>query len=185
MRDGDALLEAAADKADSALSALDGMDARIKQGMSAAPESIKTELESRVRQMLLQNLRRSGIQSRTGKLQNAIANVEVSVNLGRKPKIVIRMPKGISDYAKEDGGGNFYQAAASLNYGAVHGAKGANKREKRKDKKLAQKKERDRTSLGYRVTKAWDFWELTVSQKRELADIAGDIFTSVVLDRSI
>lgn len=184
---------------------------RIDGGVRDAKSEIQTTVTRRVRHMLLENFSRSGVKSRSGKLENALANATVRVNLGgRHPKIVISMPAGVSGYSKKKGGGNFYHASASVNYGAVRGQKGSNKKQRKADKRSAykaakkktkdlfridselygktiadrSKKDSDRRSVstigGGTATRPFSFWELTDAQKKELSDMVSAILSKVV-----
>ena len=155
---------------------IDNMDARVDR----AKAMMDKEATRVVRGMLLTNYSRSGITTRTGKLRSALGKVEAIVKLeGKKPKIIIMMPSNIGNY---DNGSNFYEAAASVNYGSVRGGKEKNKKRRRKIKKKVQKnagRKKPKDSLiveghllstgkqtkagstisgGTTVTKAYDYW---------------------------
>lgn len=90
--------------------------ARLEAVLSAPRrilEAAARDVTPMIRSMLLGNLAKSGIQSRSGKLRAALGRVEVFLGKG---SLVWRFPAGISGYGDSD----FYTVAGSLNYGAVH-----------------------------------------------------------------
>lgn len=182
-------------EADSAASAIDKLLDRIDKGNRVATKDIQGRLESRVRGMLVSNYAKSGVATRTGTLLRALQQAQVKVSLGKNPRVVISLPAGYENAYGE--GSNFYKAAAAVNYGAVRGAKNANKKEKRKAKKNAYKKAdkidkvsrelygdwisdtKARTTEGYSVTRPKEFWTLTTAQKQEISAIAGVAFSQI------
>jgi len=173
--------------ADNADGFIDGMLRKLDGGVRNAQEAIKDAVTRRVRDMLVANLAKSGVHRRSGKLEQSVALASVKVNLGRNAKIVISMKDDVDDYSSKEGGGSFYKAAAAVNYGAVHGAKNARKRDKRREKISARKAAKKHgiegtvsTMSGGRATKAFDFWQLNTTQKTELAEMVGKIFINVV-----
>ena len=176
----------------------------LLRNLDRLQKELKSKCEAfilpRVKGMLRQNLKTSGVKSKTGKLERALNNVTVNVIMGgKKPRIKIWMPGGISDYPKEDGGGVFYRAAASVNYGAVKSTKeDIRKKDKKALKKRVQKAKEGGTAIGggfileggqkteagtmqfkqagISVTKAFNFWELSASQKREIQSLVVSFF---------
>ena len=166
-----------------ATSAIDKVLDRLDGGIGRAEREIEQQVQRKVRQMLATNYNRSGVETRTGKLLNSLRNVTVTVVLSDKPKLYIKMPAGMGAYKS---GGNFYKAAAAVNYGAVRKAEGRNAREKKREKKKAAKKaEKTGADIGavgggLGITKGFHFWELTSSQKAEIENIVGNVFAEVV-----
>jgi len=109
------------------------------------------KMRPQVRRMLESNLKSSGVGSKTkgrqstGRLASAVKNSSIQLRFGKgkakhTPRIAIFMPKNIGDYAggKGGGAGNFYKAAASLNFGSVYAeGSSAGERAKRTFKKKA------------------------------------------------
>lgn len=87
-----------------------------------APEAIlraaARDTEPMIRSMVRGNLSRAGIKKRSGKLLRAVNAIQVGINLS-KGALVYFYPAGIPDYGKGGKRSSFYEAAASLNYGAV------------------------------------------------------------------
>jgi len=104
-------------------------------------ERVNEIITATARKFIRSNFAKSGIESKSGKLAEEINNVVAVMQLRDlgKPAIFIRFRKGIGEYDKKSGGGNFYQAAAAVEYGAVRGAKNAKRQEKRRLKKKAMK----------------------------------------------
>lgn len=124
--------------ADQAARALDRLDlatknlSRVEEVMQRAsdlPEGIVTgiirhaarTLKPLVVAAIQRNYARSGIKNRTGKLARALKSIRVDGLIGRGglPVLRVAMPSGVAPY--RDGGkeSDFYEVAASLNYGAV------------------------------------------------------------------
>lgn len=93
--------------------------ARIMGAPEAILRAAAKDMEPMIRSMVRGNLSRAGIKSRTGKLLRAVNAIQVGINLA-KGALVYFYPAGISDYKSKGGNrSSFYEAAASLNYGAV------------------------------------------------------------------
>ena len=196
-------LQQANDTANKAMSSvdktIDNMDAKVDR----ANAIMNTQVTTLVRTMLLTNYNRAGIKTNTGKLRGALGQVEAIVILkGKKPKISIHMPSGIGGY---DNGGNFYEASAAVNYGAVHGSTEGNSKRKKNIKKKVQKnasKKKPQDTIiaeghvlsagkqtkagstefagGVKVTKAFGFWTLSSAQQKELQNLVLEIFNQEV-----
>ena len=178
----------------------------FQQKVRRANEKMNMECTKAARKMIMKNFSSSGIKSQTGKLKTAIDNINCVVTLlARKPKITIHMPDNISDYSKKEGGGNFYKVANALNAGALRGEKEEKNKKRRKSikkkmQKFAEKKKGKNSFVtqgqifsggtktksgsasfgGVSATKAYKFWDLTESQKRQLRDLAVQIFQDEV-----
>lgn len=171
------------------LSQFDDAERNIDINRKKAIDTITEDVTKAVRKMLMSNLSSSGVKSRTGKLYNAVRNAVVYISFGGKsPKVVIRMPKSMSDYSKADGGGSFYRAANSIDAGSVHGTPNANKRERKNNKKNTLKRVdpgKGNSASGARggtVRKGFDFWKLRPDQVSRIQKIVGDTFAKVVLE---
>jgi len=185
MVDGDAKLARAAQNTAKTDDFIDGMLRDLDEAERRAGNDIEAKVTARVRQMITQNLAGSGVQVRTGKLAKAVANVQVTVNLGKRARISIKMPAKVQPY---ENGAEFYPAAAAVNYGSVRGLNDKNKRRRKTFKNQAQRRakfskdpaKKSQETLGTVVTRPFDYWELTSSQKTELARMVGDLFADIV-----
>ena len=203
----------AADKMDEANKVADKASENIdktidtfQQKVRRANDKMNVECGKLARKMIMKNYAASGLKSKSGKLQKAIADINCVVTLlAKKPKITIHMPDNVGDYSKKSGGGNFYVVANSLNAGAVRGSSEKNKKRRKAIKKSAQKNAAKKNSKngivtqghvlsgakttkagstsfsgGTSVTKAYKFWDLTSSQKQQLQNLAISIFEKEV-----
>lgn len=93
------------------------------------------------RSFVLSNYNASGVDSKSGRLMNEINQIVAIMQIreNTRPQITVRFRKGIADYSKEDGGGSFYRAAGSVNYGAVRQNQNMNKLDKKTAKNKAYK----------------------------------------------
>lgn len=176
-------------------------DEKVQRAI-AVMESQATAL---VRSMLVSNYGSSGVKTKTGKLKDALNNAIVKILIrGRNPRLVIMMPKNISAYDKKDGGGNFYEAAAAVNYGALRASKEKNVKRRRAMKTKLQRSSVGKTAVtqghiittvaetqegskvaagGTSATKGFHFWELSAEQQVQVRDLVMRIFTDMVLKR--
>ena len=178
----------------------------FQQRVKRANEIMNQECSKIARKMVLKNYSASGIKTKSGKLIKAINEIKCVVTLlSRKPKITIHMPDNVADYSKKEGGGNFYKVANALNAGALRGEKEEKNKKRRKSikkkmQKFAEKKKGKNSFVtqgqifaggtktksgsasfgGVSATKAYKFWDLTESQKRQLRDLAVQIFQDEV-----
>jgi len=184
--------------------AFDRFDQLLDTNQSDAIRIVSDEMSILARRMIVANYNRSGVQSQSGKLRDALYDVTARFAFVRgSAKITISMPAGVGDYSKKDGGGNFYRAAASVNYGAVRDSKNTNKRERKaiKRKALKQAKKDGKLtefdsyaargvqesssvsgSMGSVVIQPRGFWQLTGSQKDTLANAALELFMRTVFN---
>ena len=179
-----ALADANASAAD-ALVAIDQFERSFESKQVKAVSLVKEAILPVVRRMVMLNYNKSGVKTRTGKLKSALSAVQVSFEIkAGRPKVSVSMPSGIRDYSAGDGGGGFYRAAASVNYGAVHDAPDANENDRKKIKKKAQKARAKGSTqkqfLGARVTEAKDYWTLSRTQQSEIIKVAMTTFMKAV-----
>ena len=149
------------EKSESVIRDIDDTISKVNMRINRAQKTINSELTKMARKFFLNNYARSGLKTRTGKLRNALASVNVIVTLSDDPRIQILMPPGVSSY---DGGSDFYKVASALNYGAVHGNVSDNKK--------SNIKKKDSTH----ATKAYKFWDLTDQQIKLMKEKALEIF---------
>jgi len=201
-------LTKANETASKAESSIDRTVNRMSEKVKRAEREMNRAATSMVRQMLLANYAKSGVKTRTGKLKSALSQAQAKVILGgRKPRIIVTLPSGIANYDAKDGGGDFYRAAAAVNYGSVRnsGEKKSKRRKKIKNKVLkgAQRKNPKDVVVegrilgtakttkagsvdaggGTVVTKPHDFWELNSSQQSQVRDAVMKIFNRVVFGK--
>lgn len=189
--DSNKKMDAANDANEKASSGLEKTLSEIQRQASLAESKIIEYIRPLIRGFVLANYNKSGIKTQSGKLKNAIENLDVKLILfGKKPRISIFLPASIPDYKENEGGGNFYKAASAVNYGAVRNNNEKNKRRRKALKNQTQKNSKKENwngsivtsgqaltggkknesgtveySDGTTVTKAYNFWELTSSQK--------------------
>ena len=179
--DGNTKLKRASENTDKTNQYIDDMISKLEDAERNAGSKLTNQVAARVRSMLATNFRRSGVQVRSGRLAEALAQVTVKVNLGRNARIVISMPTNEEPY---ENGSNFYKAAASVNFGSVRGLTDKNKRRRKTFKNQAQKRakfdkdpsKKSQKTLGTVVTRPFGYWELTAAQQRELASMVGREF---------
>lgn len=93
-----------------------GVVARVLRTPDVVLRAAAKDVQPMIRSMLRGNLSRAGVRTRTGTLARAVASVVVGINLS-KARLVYAYPSGIKGYPGQP---NFYKAAGSVNYGAVH-----------------------------------------------------------------
>lgn len=184
---------------------IDNTVSNMRQKVKRAEKEMNRTATSMARTMLLSNYAKSGVKTRTGKLKSALSQAEAKVILGGKnPRLTVTLPSGIGNYDAKHGGGDFYKAAASVNYGSVRnsGEKNTKRRKnikkkvlKAADKKnpkdvvvegrvLGAAKKTEAGSIdaggGTVVTKPHNFWELNASQQIQIRNAVMQIFNQIV-----
>lgn len=166
-------------------------------------------LTNTARSFVMKNYQQSGVESRSGKLAEELANVVAILQIRdhTRPQLTVRFRKGVGDYAKDNGGGGFYQAAAAVSYGAVRQNQNMNALDKRTAKKKAAKMavkegkaavidglvvkvgreskrrgvQKVRIFQGASVTQPKNFFQLTSSQKSELSAQAMNLYLGFMM----
>lgn len=149
----------------------------IKVYQVLARQTLDT-LRPRIKEMLIANYEKSGLEDKTGKLRTAIGNVVIGAKFdARRPwRIYVKFPAGEEDYVDKKTGAksNPYKVWASLGHGWTRTGKGAapvSAKAKASGKRNALKHEKTsfkRKGNKYTVVPPRPFFFLDGSQQSEI-----------------